>query len=110
MGTIKSSREIDAIFREARRVTNPLFIVLVAPTPEGRGRSGRVAFIAGRKLGGAVWRNRAKRVMRETARRAGGPWAGYDALLIARRETGDARPDDLYAALLSLLARAGVTR
>ena len=57
-----------------------------------------------------MWRNRAKRVMRETARRAGGPWAGYDALLIARRETGDARPDDLYAALLSLLARAGVTR
>lgn len=55
MSTIKSSREIDTIFRTATRVAHPLLIALIAQTPEGRGPSGRVAFIAGKKLGNAVY-------------------------------------------------------
>jgi ribonuclease P protein component len=108
MGTIKSSREIDVVFREAKRSTHPLLIVLAIQTPEGRGHSGRVAFIAGKKLGGAVVRNRSKRVLREAARRCRGPWAGYDVLLIARPITRDAPCEDLDAALRSRLCRLGV--
>ena len=108
MGTIKSSREIDTIFRDAKRVAQSLLIVLVARTPEGRGRSGRVAFIAGKKLGGAVLRNRNRRVLRESVHRAGGPWAGWDVVLIARTATAAARPEALDRALASALTRAGV--
>jgi ribonuclease P protein component len=108
MLTIKSSREIDTVFREAKRAAHPLIIVLVAQTPEGRGRAGRVAFIAGKKLGNAVVRNRSKRVLREAARRCGGPWAGYDALLIARADTRRAPHDDLDRAVRSQLSRLGV--
>ena len=92
VSTIKSSREIDSIFRDSRRVAHPLVIALIAKTPEGRGHDGRVAFIAGKKLGPAVQRNRAKRVLREAARAAGGPWPGFDVALIATRKTGAARP------------------
>jgi ribonuclease P protein component len=108
MSTIKSTREIDTIFRTATRVAHPLLIALVARTPEERGRTGRVAFIAGKKLGGAVVRNRARRVMREVARRVGSPWPGYDVALIARPGTATASPSELDAALGGILARAGL--
>ena len=108
MGTIKSSREIDKVFLESRRAAHPLLIALVAPTPEGRGPQGRVAFIAGKRLGGAVLRNRCKRVMRAAVRRTAGPWAGQDVLLIARPKTASASTEALDSALISVLARAGV--
>jgi ribonuclease P protein component len=109
MGTIKSSREIEAVFREAKRAAHPLIVVLAIQTPEGRGQKGRVAFIAGKKLGNAVIRNRSKRVMRESARRCAGPWSGYDVLLIARSATRDAACGELDAALRAQLSRLGVS-
>jgi ribonuclease P protein component len=108
MSTIKSSREIDTIFRTATRVAHPLLIVLISQTPEGRGPQGRVAFIAGKKLGNAVMRNRSRRVLREAARRAAAPWAGHDVALIARPGTATAYPADLDRALASVLERAGL--
>ena len=109
MSTIKSAREIDAIFRTAARVAHPLLIALIARTPEGRGPSGRVAFIAGKRLGNAVLRNRCRRVLREAVRRAHGPWAGYDVALIARPKTPTASRAELDAALSSLVDRAGLS-
>ena len=105
MGTIKSSREIDSIFRDSQRVAHPLFIALIARTPEGRGPEGRVAFIAGRRMGSAVRRNRAKRVLRAAVRSAGGPWSGFDVLLIATRLTGTASPPELDKAFSRLVSR-----
>jgi ribonuclease P protein component len=108
MGTIKSSREIDRIFGESKRAAHPLVIALVSKTPEGRGPQGRVAFIAGKRMGGAVLRNRCKRVMRAAVRRIEGPWAGFDVLLVARAQTATAPAAELDVALLSVVRRAGV--
>jgi ribonuclease P protein component len=110
MLTIKSSREIDAVFQEAKRAAHPLIIVLAAQTPEGRGRSGRVAFIAGKKLGNAVIRNRSKRVLREAARRCRGPWPEHDILLIARPGTRETPPQQLDRALCAQLSKLGITQ
>jgi ribonuclease P protein component len=108
MSTIKSTREIDVIFRTATRFAHPLLIALVSSTPEQRGQSGRVVFVAGKKLGGAVMRNRCRRVLREMVRRAGGPWPGYDIAVVARPGTATASSAALDAALSSTLSRAGV--
>lgn len=105
MSTIKSSREIDTAFREARRVKHPLVTLLISATPEGRGPEGRVAFIAGKRLGGAVFRNRSKRVMREAVRRTGGPWPGHDILLLANARTATAPARQLDQAVRELLRR-----
>lgn len=106
--TIRSSREIQRLFESSKRSATPLLIALIASTPEGRGPQGRVAFVAGKRLGGAVVRNRSKRVMREAARRQGGPWAGRDIVLIAREGTAQAKATDLDSALRSALERAGI--
>lgn len=108
MSTIKSTREIDTIFRTATRVAHPLLIALIVRTPEGRGRTGRVAFVAGKKLGGAVLRNRCRRVMRAAARRAAAPWPGNDVVLIARPGTATASGAELDTALTSILSRSGL--
>lgn len=110
MSTIKSAREIQAIFQGSRRVSHPLMVALITPTPEGRGPEGRVVFVAGRKIGSAVKRNRAKRVMREAYRRFAGDWAGYDVALVARPGVGEASPDQLDRALADIARRGGLTR
>ena len=109
MSTVKSGREIDTIFRTATRVVHPLLILLIARTPAQHDQSGRVAFIAGKRLGGAVWRNRCRRVMRETVRRAPGPWPGHDIALIARAGVATASPAELDVALASALGRSGIS-
>lgn len=103
MSTMKSSREIDAVFRGGRRSAQPSMIVLASRTPDGRGLQGRVAFVAGKKIGNAVRRNRSKRVLREAVRRTGGPWRGYDVVVIARATTHCAAPGSLDRELRSAL-------
>jgi ribonuclease P protein component len=106
--TLTSSFEIDALFKSGRRAGTALLVVLSAPTPEGRGREGRVLFVAGKKLGGAVVRNRSKRVLRAAVRRAGGPWPGRDVALMARSGAATAMPAELDSALEQALRRARV--
>ena len=107
MRTLKAPSEIDALFRAGRRGSTDLILILSLPTPERRGPEGRVVFVAGKKLGGAVTRNRCKRVLRETVRRAGGPWIGVDVAVVARKDTACASPDRLDAALVSALRKSG---
>jgi ribonuclease P protein component len=85
--TIKSTDEISSLFKTEQRSTTDNLIALVRRTDDRRGPQGRVAFIAGKRLGNAPKRNRAKRLMREAARRAGAPWPGLDVAFIARERT-----------------------
>ena len=63
---------------------------------------GRVAFIAGKKLGNAVWRNRAKRRMRALCRDLNGPFPGYDVIFLACSNVSEAD----YGMMLSNLKKA----
>ena len=98
------------MFQTGRRAAHPFVIALVASTPEERGPEGRVAFIAGKRIGGAVARNRAKRVLRAVAQRLGAPWRGYDVILLAREATGSAPSAELERATADVLRRQGVLR
>jgi ribonuclease P protein component len=106
--TLKASGEIDALFKTGRRGGTDLISVLSIETPPRRGPDGRVVFVAGKKLGNAVMRNRCKRVMREALRRAGGPWPGVDVALVARGRIADASPEAIDSALTRALQRCGV--
>lgn len=96
MRTIKSSTEIEALFKRGVRFSSPHLLALVTRRADADS-AGRAAFIAGRSLGGAVVRNRAKRILRHGCLRAGGPWTGQDVVLVARSRLLSARADEVDA-------------
>lgn len=110
MRTLTAHTDIDRLFAGGRRVSHPALLVLGAPSTEGPHVPGRVMFVAGKRLGGAVFRNRSKRVMREAMRRAGGPYPGWDLALIARARTGASPEKELDKALDTALTTLGVQR
>ena len=95
---IKSNEEISRIFSSSRRYSNQFATFIVENKknkPAGgnaieHDHSGRVAFIAGKKLGNAVWRNSAKRRMREIYRSHSQLLNNVDVLFIARSPILDA--------------------
>jgi ribonuclease P protein component len=108
MRTVTTAGDIERLFKHGKRSSHPLLVIIAGPTPGRHNGEGRMLFVAGRRLGGAVMRNRCKRVMREACRRAGGPWEGMDVALIARAGAGQASADDLDRALGTLLSKLGV--
>jgi len=73
--------------------------------------SGAAVFVAGRKVGGAVARNRARRILRAAWRELA-PRAreGYDIAVVARATIRGAKTQDLVAEMTELLLPAEVIR
>ncbi|WP_240480593.1 ribonuclease P protein component [Denitrobacterium detoxificans] len=82
--TIKSSTEISYLFAHGKRYNAHSITLLVSQGRNQHDPQGRVAFIAGKKSGNAVWRNAAKRRMRAVCRDLGGPWEGFDVVFLAK--------------------------
>jgi ribonuclease P protein component len=69
----------------------------------------RVGFVAGRGIGGAVQRNRARRRLREAWRALAGRMSdGFDVVVAARQEIRGAKMHDLVAEMEALLKAGGV--
>ena len=91
------SREIKRILDAGRPARGERVIVFLAPGAD------RVAVIAGKRVGGAVERNRARRVLREAWRQAAHTVAGSDAVLVARAPILGAKSQDLVSEMTELL-------
>lgn len=67
----------------------------------------RIGIVASKKIGNAVIRNRAKRLLREATRL--NPIApGWDVVLLARKKILGARYQDVEPAFVKLVSRAGL--
>jgi ribonuclease P protein component len=96
-------REVRGLLAEGRPYHARRVVAFVAP---GRGA---VAFIAGRRVGGAVQRNRARRVLRAAwSEFAPGIDDRYDIAWVARAAVQGAKTQDLVADMRELLHRARV--
>lgn len=102
------SNDIQRVRRLGKSYAHPLLVLVVLPNESS---ATRCAVVAGRSVGGAVLRNRAKRVMRAAL----GPLLGclkpgWDLVLIARNKIQDVKSGQVQDALEGLLLRAGVLR
>src|SRR6266508_6614918 len=85
---IRTDGEIRAVLVGGIRRAERGMVVYVLPM----GGPTRAAFVCGRKVGGAVQRNRARRILREAWRAlADRVRSGYDVVFVARPEIGGAK-------------------
>jgi ribonuclease P protein component len=87
-GRLSRSADFDRVYREGRSHATRHLVLYTFPRAEGDGDP-RLGVSVGRKVGGAVERNRVKRVLREAF------WAvapelpeGHDFVLVARPDAG----------------------
>ena len=100
------STDFKRVRRFGKSYAHPLVVLVALPNADS---SRRCAVAAGRTIGGAVQRNRAKRMLREAVRPLL-PLAqpGWDMILISRRPLAAARLPEIQAALQQVLRRAGL--
>lgn len=82
----------------SKRASTPHFLFLLDLCPLGRDALARIGFVVSKKVGGAVVRNRVKRVGREAFRLTPGLFpAGVDIVVIARNGAESLRLVDVQA-------------
>jgi ribonuclease P protein component len=98
---LRYSADLKRVRQQGRSRSHPLVVLVAQPNdlPESR-----FAFIASRRVGKAVQRNRARRLLREVVRQhLADVKPGWDCVLIARREAALATYWDVETAVITLL-------
>lgn len=101
---LRKKSEFAAVYEHGRTWSNDLVVLKTLPNRLGWNRYG---FVAGKRLGKAVVRNRVKRLLREVVR-ATAANQGWDVVLIARSQAAEASYHELGASVAGLLRRARI--
>jgi ribonuclease P protein component len=102
------SEDFKRVRRSGKSYAHPLVVLIVQAHDQPRPRS-RIGVAAGRTVGTAIHRNRAKRLLREAMRSLLPNIASnLDLILIARPGLVTATLEDTRQALLNLLQRAQI--
>ena len=103
---LRRRSEFQRVYSEGRSYAGSLLVLFVLTTSHLERKAG---FVAGRRVGNAVSRNRAKRLMREAYRHAKHrvPARGVHLVLVARHGCAESRAPAVAMDLGKLLTRAG---
>jgi ribonuclease P protein component len=105
---ITAQSHFDRVYRQGRKLVAPGLVAWVLPSETGRCR---VGLSVSRKVGGAIQRNRVKRVLREAFRQLDvPPDPPLDLVLVARPGRAPQTLADARAALAHLLRRYSEAR
>jgi ribonuclease P protein component len=86
---LKNSRDIEYAKQHGHRISTPLFNVVICRTDMN---GSRVGIVVGKRFGGAVSRNRAKRLFRELTRQLRGHLIPGHALIVFPKRDAIAQP------------------
>ena len=104
---LRSSIDFKRVRRLGKSYAHPLVVLIKHPNQEENSRFG---VAAGRSVGNAVHRNRAKRRIREILRhRIASISIGWDLIFLARKPIHAASYQELQTAIDQLIARAGIS-
>ncbi|NWF74707.1 MAG: ribonuclease P protein component [Nitrospirae bacterium] len=82
---LKGSRDIEYAKEHGRRISTALFNMVICRTDGG---TSRIGIVVGKRFGGAVSRNRAKRLFRELTRQLRGHLlTGYNLVVFPKRDS-----------------------
>lgn len=106
--TLKTNSDFRRAYARGKSYTNPALVMYVR---KNRAGSCRIGITASKKIGNAVQRNRARRVIREAFRQINLPLKGnYDVVFVARTKTVYKKSTDIYNVMLPMLLEAGVVK
>ncbi len=109
---LRSAKDFERVWREGQSHAHPLVVLIACRRPSlepGQALPTRCGFVAGKKVGTAVDRNRAKRLLREAVRaRKGKVAVGWDLVFVARAALAEKSLSQAQAAVDQLLKRANV--
>jgi ribonuclease P protein component len=101
---LRKNSDFQRVYRKGHSWVHPLLVLYALRNDLGYSRFG---FSASKQVGGAVVRNRARRLMREAIRLRQAMIAdGWDMVIIARRPMGEANFHQVDQAAEQLLRRA----
>ena len=108
---LSRSAEFDRVYREGRSHASRHLVLYAFPREEAE-EGARLGVSVGRKVGGAVERNRVKRLLREAFSSLGDTLPdGHDFVVVARPDAGELARNDgeqgIEQALRELLEKAG---
>jgi ribonuclease P protein component len=111
-GRLSRSAEFERVYRQGRATANRHLVLYAFPNPQAD--RPRLGLSVSRKVGGAVERNRVKRLLREAfASAESGLTQGQDIVLVARPQARELAEREglagIDASLTELLARAGLS-
>lgn len=106
---ILSPKQFQFVFAKAQKFSNRHWTFIVRPNQQGMPRLGLA--IAKKQLAKSVWRNRVKRLARETFRQHKQVLSGYDIVVLGRRGMQDVDNETLrnsFEHLIRQLSKRGI--
>ncbi len=102
--TLKENRDFRRLYKQTTSLVSPALVVYLKETHAGFSRLG---ITAGKKIGSAVMRNRAKRVVRQAYRELLPEFKkDVDMVIVARKKCAFVKSGVVYEELKSLLIKA----
>ena len=106
--TLKENRDFRRLYARGRSYASPILVVYVM---KNRNKQVRIGITTGKKIGKAVLRNRARRIIRQACYEiADSVKPGYDLVFVARTKTPFVKSYDILRSMKKELKEAGVLK